>query len=232
MIRSGWNSRAILSPRSAIFFSSIICIFQSDSTCGSFGNRHGELLHVHEPVVLGDRLRMRLHRHEMLLDGLADVALGFFDGSAVAEAAGNVGCIGEGPFVFRFFLNQDLKRVELHRYPLCPLCPSQKLWPLPPLCRKSCSLAWRKISAGLPITRRQSSRPTPGHPTSQRRAGLRHPRFRARNRPDGSGWPKFVLDERDASRFPVLGKVFFDLLNCSVNPPALIRPCFFSGGLQ
>jgi hypothetical protein len=46
---------------------------------------------VHQPVILWDKLGMGQHRREMLLDGLADVALGLFDGLAVAEPAGNVG---------------------------------------------------------------------------------------------------------------------------------------------
>jgi hypothetical protein len=46
---------------------------------------------MHQSVILRNKLGVGQHRGEMLLDGLADVAFGLFDGFAVAEAAGNVG---------------------------------------------------------------------------------------------------------------------------------------------
>ena len=49
------------------------------------------LLDVDKPLVLWDRLAAGEQRLDVLLDGLADVALGLLDRLAVAEAAGRVG---------------------------------------------------------------------------------------------------------------------------------------------
>ncbi len=60
---------------------------------------------MHQSVILRNGQGMGKHRGEMLLDGMADVALGLFDGFAVAETAGDVGRVSEVPFVLRFLLD-------------------------------------------------------------------------------------------------------------------------------
>lgn len=57
---------------------------------------------------------MSQERGQVLLNGVADIALRFLNSLAVAEAAGQGRTVSRVALIAGFFLYQDFKGVELH----------------------------------------------------------------------------------------------------------------------
>jgi hypothetical protein len=81
---------------------------------GSFREPYAQFFHMDEAFVLRDGLSVLDQNRKVLFQCFTDVALGLFDRPSVAETPWNCRTPSEIAFIFAFFFDHDLKRVELH----------------------------------------------------------------------------------------------------------------------